>query len=290
MTADTLMDRAHGLAGRPAESTGISDTDFATIRDLLFQQAGIALTPAKKALVCSRLFKRLQATGLDTYGAYFALLMSGNDGAELQIAIDLLTTNETYFFREAEHFSMLAALAEKADRQRTFRVWSAACSSGEEVYTIAMTLAELSRTARAPTWEVRGSDLSTRVLETARQGHYTLARTGDMPPALLKRYCLYGTGQYEGTLLVDSTLRDRVEFAQINLIEPLPRLVPFDVIFLRNVLIYFDPPVKRKVVTQLLDTLRPDGVLFIGMAETLSGVIDGLVSCGPGAYRMERRS
>lgn len=271
------------------ELNGISDMDFATIRDLLFQKTGIALTSGKKALVCSRLFKRVQAAGLDSYGGYFARLKSGQDPAELQIAIDLLTTNETYFFREPQHFDMLAELAAKADRASTFRVWSAACSSGEEVYTIAMTLAEQSRLARAPAWEVRGSDISTRVLAKARAGHYGRERTDGIAPALLKRYCLYGTGPYEGTLLIDRSLRDKCEFAQINLIEPLPQLVPFNVIFLRNVLIYFDPPVKRKVISQLMQALTPDGVLFVGLAETLGGVVDGLVQVGPGAYRLERR-
>ncbi len=271
------------------ELNGISDLEFATIRDFLFQKVGISLTASKKALVCSRLFKRVQALRFESYGAYFDLLKSGKNQAELQMAINLLTTNETYFFREAKHFEMLASIAEKADRSRIFRVWSAACSTGEEVYSIAMTLADMTRTGNAPKWEVRGSDISTRVLESARTGHYSFDRTEDIPADFLKRYCLRGTGPYEGTLLIDRTLREKTEFAQINLIEPLPKLVPFDVIFLRNVLIYFDNPVKLKVVSQLISNLTPEGVLFIGMAETLNGVIEGLVSVGPGAYRLDRR-
>lgn len=268
---------------------GLSDADFALVRDWLLDQAGIALTGAKKALVCSRLYKRVQETGLDSFGAYFALLQSGRAPAENQIALNLLTTNETYFFREPEHFSALAALARAADPGRPFRVWSAACSSGEEVYTIAMTLAELARSGVLPQWEVRGSDLSTDVLDMARLGHYPRSRCEGIPAPLLKRYCLYGTGPYEGTLLIDRALRERVEFAQINLVEPLPPLVPFDAIFLRNVMIYFDLPVKRLVVSQLIQALAPAGVLYIGLAESLNGLIDGLVSCGPGAYRLERR-
>ena len=271
------------------ELNGITDLEFATIRDWIFQKTGIALTPAKKALVCSRLFKRVEAARLNSYGAYFAQLLSEDNPAEIQIAINLLTTNETYFFRESKHFDMMAEIAQKADRSGTFRVWSAACSTGEEVYTIAMTLAELGRLNKVPKWEVRGSDISTRVLDVARTGHYSLSRTDDIPPELLKRYCLCGTGPYEGTLLVDRSLREKTEFAQINLIEPLPKLVPFNVIFLRNVMIYFDLPVKRKVVEQLVSTLTPDGVLFVGLAETLNGVVEGLVQIGPGAYRMERR-
>ncbi|MEN9866068.1 MAG: hypothetical protein RL748_1658, partial [Pseudomonadota bacterium] len=205
-------------------------------------------------------------------------------------AIDLLTTNETYFFREPKHFDMLADIATKATKDHIFRVWSAACSTGEEVYTIAMTLQELTRQGRCQNWEVRGSDLSTRVLQQAVSGLYGMDRLDGLPQEYLKRYFLRGSGPYEGSILVDKVLREKTEFAQINLIEPLPELVPFDVIFLRNVLIYFEAPVKRKVIGQLMSALMPDGVLFVGLAETLHGIIDGLVQIGPGAYRMDRRS
>lgn len=271
------------------ELNSLTDREFVVIRDLLFREAGISLTLAKKALICGRLFKRVQAYGLTCYGDYFSLLLTGKHPDELQTAVELLTTNETYFFREAKHFGMLSDLAERAPRGHVFRVWSAACSTGEEVYTIAMTLAELNRKGRGPGWEVRGSDINTRVLEQARTGKYSMDRTHDIPPDFLKRYCLRGTGPYEGTLLVDKTLRSKTEFAQVNLIEPLPQLVPFDAIFLRNVMIYFDLPVKRKVVEQLLSVLAPNGVLFVGMAESLNGLFSGLISIGPGAYRMERR-
>lgn len=271
------------------ELNGLSDLEFVAIRDFLFQQAGIWLTPGKKALVCSRLFKRVQSCQLDSYGAYFELLKSGKNHPEQQMAINLLTTNETYFFREPKHFEMMASLAQQVDQSHVFRVWSAACSTGEEVYTIAMTLAELERTGRVQRWEVRGSDLNTQVLQVARRGHYSLARTEEVPADFLKRYCLCGTGQYEGTLLIERALRAKAEFAQINLIEPLPQLVPFDIIFLRNVLIYFEVPEKRKIVSQLMLNLTPQGVLFVGLAESLNGLLDGLVSIGPGAYRFDRR-
>lgn len=271
------------------DMNGLTEREYAVIRELLYDRAGISLGPSKKALVAGRLFKRVQLLGLSSYGEYFDRLLSGKAPDELQTALDLLTTNETYFFREPKHFEMLEELATKATKAKTFRVWSAASSTGEEAYTIAMTLQELSRKARCPNWEVRGSDLSTRVLEQARNGLYTMDRIGGIAPELLKRYFLQGTGPYEGQILVDKVLRDKTEFAQINLIEPLPDLVPFDVIFLRNVMIYFDPPVKRKVVTQLLSRLTPEGVLFVGLAETLNGIVDGLVSIGPGAYRVDRR-
>lgn len=269
---------------------GISEREYLLIRELLLKHTGISLGPGKKTLVTGRLFKRLQSLRIATYAEYFERLASGKYPEELQIALNLLTTNETYFFREPKHFGMLEEIAAKAARDQVFRVWSAACSTGEEVYTIAMTLQELARKGSAPKWEVRGSDISTRVLEHARNGLYGLDRTEGIPEELLKRYFLYGTGPYEGKILVDPDLREKTEFAQINLIEPLPQLVPFDVIFLRNVLIYFEPEIKRRVVTQLLANLTHDGVLFVGLAESLNGLIEGLVSIGPGAYRKDRRA
>lgn len=270
------------------ELDGLTEREYSVIRDLLFKQSGISLGPNKKALVSGRLFKRVQTLGLQSYGDYFAMLLTHPD--ELQTAIDLLTTNETYFFREAAHFTVLSEIASKASKDHVFRVWSAACSTGEEVYTIAMTLQELTRKGQCQNWEVRGSDLSTRVLRTAVSGLYGMDRLEGIPIDYLKRYFLRGSGPYEGSILVDKSLRQKTEFAQINLIEPLPELVPFDVIFLRNVLIYFDAPVKRKVITQLMSAMTHDGVLFVGLAETLNGVVDGLIQIGPGAYRIDRRS
>ncbi len=272
------------------EINGLTAREYIVIRDLLLKNSGISLGPSKQTLVTGRLFKRLQALGIATYGEYFERIASGRYPEELQTAINLLTTNETYFFREPKHFSMLEEIATKATRDHIFRVWSAASSTGEEVYTIAMTLQELTRQGKCPQWEVRGSDLSTRVLDHARTGVYSTDRTGGIPDDLLKRYFLYGTGPYEGKILVDKVLRDKTEFAQINLIEPLPELVPFDVIFLRNVLIYFDVDVKRKVVGQLISNLTPDGVLFVGLAESLNGLFNNIVSIGPGAYRKDRRA
>jgi len=271
------------------ELNDITDREYVVIRELLFRQSGISLGPGKKTLVVSRLFKRVQAHGLASFGDYFTALKTGAIPGELQAAIDLLTTNETYFFREPRHFSILEELVDRVPRRSVFRVWSAASSTGEEAYTIAMTLQELRRKGRSPDWEVRASDLNTRVLQQAKSGLYSMARTESIPGDLLKRYFLRGTGRYEGKILIDRKLREKTEFARINLIEPLPDLVPFDVIFLRNVLIYFDTPVKRKVVIQLLSKLKPDGVLFVGMAENLSGLVDGLVSIGPGVYRRDRR-
>ncbi len=271
------------------EFNDISDREYAVIRELLYSHTGISLGPGKKTLVISRLFKRLQAYELSSFGEYFAALKAERFPGELELAIDLLTTNETYFFREPHHFDLLKKLAEGSPKTSSFRVWSAACSSGEEAYSIGIMLQEIRRMSFKLDWEVRASDISQQMLEQANSGLYDIERSETIQEDLLKRYFLKGTGRYEGLMLVARTLRDNIQFARINLIQPLPELVPFDVIFLRNVLIYFDTLTKRRVVGQILTKLKPDGVLFVGSAESLGGVIPGLVNIGPGVYRQDRR-
>ncbi len=261
----------------------ITDTEFARFQRFIFDAAGITLSPAKKALVCGRLSKRLQAHRFESYGDYFQFLSSDRAGDEVQTAVDLLTTNETYFFREPKHFDMLRTLAlEAAGRAQPFRVWSAASSSGEECYSIAMVLADCLGQA---SWDVTGSDISRRVLQKARAGHYPLERTRNIPPAYLKRFCLRGLGEQDGTLLVERALRQRVNFAHVNLNAELPRLGTFDVIFLRNVMIYFNGETKRQVVARVLSLLKPGGHFFIGHSESLNDISTAVQQLAPSIYR-----
>ena len=263
----------------------ITDTEFTRFQRFIYDAAGITLSPAKKALVCGRLSKRLQAHRLESFGAYFELLSSGRAGEEVQTAVDLLTTNETYFFREPKHFDLLREFAtEAAGRPQPFRVWSAASSSGEECYSIAMVLADRLEASQTP-WDVVGSDISTRVLSRARTGHYPLERTRNIPTAYLKRYCLRGHGEQEGTLLVERKLRNRVNFAQVNLNTDLPRLGTFDIVFLRNVMIYFNGDTKRQVVARVLSVLKPGGHLFIGHSESLNDISTAVEQLAPSIYR-----
>ena len=263
----------------------ITDTEFGRFQRFIFDAAGITLSPAKKALVCGRLSKRLQAHSLASFGAYFDLLSSGRAAGEVQTAVDLLTTNETYFFREPKHFELLRELATQArGRPQPFRVWSAASSSGEECYSIAMVLADC--LDASPTgWDILGTDISTRVLRRARTGHYPLERTRNIPPAYLKRFCLRGHGEQEGTLLVERALRNRVNFAQVNLNADLPRLGSFDIVFLRNVMIYFNGDTKRQVVARVLSALKPGGHLFIGHSESLNDISTAVDQQAPSIYR-----
>jgi chemotaxis protein methyltransferase CheR len=262
----------------------ISDTEFGQFQRFIFEAAGITLTDAKKALVSGRLARRLNVCEVSSYGEYFRLLTSGDAPLEFQTAVDLLTTNETYFFREPKHFEFLRQDIERGTlRSRSsLRVWSAAASSGEEAYSTAMLLEDC---LPGRSWEVIGSDISASVLERARAGHYSMDRISHFPPGYLQRFCLKGRDAQEGTLLVQRALRNKVRFSRVNLNEPLPHLGAFDVIFLRNVLIYFSMETKRKVVARVLNILKPGGYLFVGHSESLIEVTDAVEPVAPAIYR-----
>ncbi|MYM21364.1 SAM-dependent methyltransferase [Duganella sp. FT135W] len=262
----------------------ITDREFVQFQRFIYDAAGITMANGKQALVSGRLAKRLAHYQLDSYGDYLRLLESRAQPAELQMAVDLLTTNETYFFREPKHFALLRELAQEArDKNRTLRVWSAASSSGEEAYSISMVLADVIGEDAA--WEVLGTDISTRVLQSARRGHYPMERASQMPPAYLKRFCLKGQGSEAGTMLIERGLRQRVQFQHLNLNAPLPKVGTFDVIFLRNVMIYFNLETKRQVVARLLAQLRPGGYFLIGHSETLNDINDSMTAVAPSIYR-----
>ncbi len=261
----------------------LQDQEFAKFSALIHRIAGISMAPSKKPLVSSRLAKRIKHHGLNSYGDYFRLITSAPGKDELQVAVDLLTTNETHFFREPKHFDFLRQHIVPARRKGVaLRVWSAACSSGEEPYSIAMLLDDL---LGAEPWEVLASDLSTRIVDKARSGLYPMERLPEIPKPYLSRYCLKGVGEFEGTLLIDKSLRERVRFLLHNLTEIPPRLGEFDVIFLRNVMIYFDQQTKQKVVSQLLPLLRPGGYFLVGHSESLNGVTDRVRPVAPAIYR-----
>lgn len=235
-------------------------------------------------MVASRLAKRLNYYDLASYGDYFRLVKSSEYPAEFQTLVNILTTNETYFFREPKHFEYFCDEVLKSWRNNEhFRVWSAACSSGEEPYSLAMVMAE---NLGMRSWEVLASDLSTRVLDNARAGVYLMDRLEHMDGRLLEKYCLKGVRSQEGFFKVDAKIRNRVTFEQINLKAPLPpNLGRFQVIFLRNVLIYFDQNTKTQVVENLLNALKPGGYFFISHSESLHSVTDKLQMIKPSIYR-----
>lgn len=264
----------------------ITDSEFNSFREFIYDQAGISLSDQKKSLVISRLSKRLRHYSLSSFEEYFNLVTSSSQQDERQVAIDLLTTNETYFFREPKHFDFLEKeILSQWQGKRTFRVWSAASSTGEEAYSIAMLLDDK---LGSRSWDIFGSDISHRVLKRAQQGCYQQNRIDGIPKEYLQKYCLNGMGEYKGSLLIDKKLRQKVTFSPINLKKPLGDLGPFEVIFLRNVLIYFDEQTKNQIIRQLVEKLHPNGYLFIGHSESLKEIDVGLESVAPTVYRRSR--
>lgn len=261
----------------------ITDAEFAQFQALLRGITGIHLSEFKKTLLVARLSGRLRARKARTFTEYYKIIRHPLETEELQLAINHLTTNETFFFREPEHFQVVKDFIGSLRPLPTpFRVWSAASSSGEEAYSLAMVLGDVLGGAK---WEVIGSDISTRVLDRARAGLYPLERNGGIPKDYLHRFCLKGQGAQEGMMLIGKQLRERVHFAQVNLNEPIPDLGRFDLIFLRNILIYFQNDQKRKVVEAVLPKLQPHGLLIVGHSENLMGISDRVKQVRPTVYR-----
>lgn len=261
----------------------LSDADFRLFQQLFYDAIGLHLSDQKKMLVTGRLSKRLSDLGLPGFRAYYKLLAEDTGGAEMQRAIDLITTNETFFFRESKHFDILRKeIIPARTPGQPLRVWSAACSTGEEPYSIAMVLHSALGNSG---WELMASDISTRVLQKAQQGLYAMDRIDGIAPELLKAYCLRGRGEYEGKLLIDKNLRDRVQFTQLNLMNIPADVRGFDLVFLRNVIIYFDSETKERVLNAICSRLRPGGWLFLGHSESLTGMKVPLVTVSPSVYR-----
>lgn len=259
----------------------LTEQCFAQIALWLHAQTGIHLSVQKKMLVSGRLLQRLRVLQLISYDAYFQRVLQ--DKPEAQIAINLLTTNETYFFREEAHFALLQELLENKTISASLRIWSAACASGEEPYSIALLLASL--VGLGSGWKIDASDINTDVLQLAEQGVYPLSRAARIPVPLLRQYCLKGVGKDDGYFRIEQQIRDHINFHYWNLLQPKEYDGGYDVIFLRNVLIYFDNKIKNHVLTQLRRHLKPGGFLMVGHAESLQGQISGIESVRPGCYR-----
>jgi chemotaxis protein methyltransferase CheR len=275
-----------------AELAPLDDRSFARFRALIHREAGIALADGKRALLVSRLGRRLRDLGVPSFAAYFELVLA--DPAELVRMLDAVCTNETQFFREPRKFELLAgplcdawlAEANAGRRPRRARVWSAACSTGEEPYSLAMVL--LDRLAPAGwTVEIMATDLSTRALAHARRGIWRLDRTAGIPVRLRDTWFLAGTGPQAGNAKAGPELRDVVRFARVNLADPdaWPPGDPFDAVFCRNVLIYFDRATRVRTLSALARRIAPGGWLFLGHAESLTGTGLGLTSVMPAVYR-----
>jgi chemotaxis protein methyltransferase CheR len=266
----------------------LSDRDLMRVVKLVYQRAGINLNEGKRELITARLQKRLRTLGLSQFGQYLDLLERDSAGAEMTLFLDALATNHTSFLREPQHFELLKSrvIPEQLQRAGTphIDIWSAACSTGEEPYTLAMTLAETMPNG-AEGFKMLASDLSTKALAAARSATYKLDRVKDVPIDQLRRYFERGMGAQEGLARVSASLRRQIEFAQLNLIEITNLGRDFDVIFCRNVMIYFDLPVQQRVVSMLERHLRPNGYMFISHSESLNGVSHGLRWIAPAVYQ-----
>lgn len=260
----------------------LSEPAFDAVVEMFHRVSGIRLAPSKRQLVVGRLQKLASDKGYASLDDYVAgVVRGGADREELVKVVDRLTTNETYFFREPQHFTFLEEWLGARRPSRDIRIWSAASSSGEEAYSIAMLLTD--RVGPAG-WEVVGTDLSTAMVDAARRALYPMDRARQMPEGYLRRFCMKGQGPYEGQLLVNRAVRERVRFLSANLMQPLPEIGQFDIVFLRNVLIYFDPPAKKDIVQRILPLIKPGGYLFTGHSESLSNLQLGLTTVRPAIY------
>lgn len=261
---------------------------FRALCDVAYAQAGIKLTDEKLALVSARVGKRLRALNLQSEEQYLEVLRR-NDGHELVEFLDVISTNFTSFFREPAHFDRLTAElgAALARGQSTFRVWCAASSSGEEPYTIALVLEELFG-SRGLDWKVLATDISTRVLAMAKRGRYREQQLKTVRRDYLARHFtrVVDPGDDEAHYDVSPQLKQHLTFARLNLAQPpYPMRGPFDAVLCRNVMIYFDAPVRQALVSELERLVRPGGLVFVGHAETLSGLSTGLEVVVPSVYR-----
>jgi chemotaxis protein methyltransferase CheR len=260
---------------------------FEKFKTLIYEKSGITLGPQKVALVSARVGKRMRTLGLAEHGDYLQRLYDDTTGTELVQLLDAISTNVTSFFRESAHFDFLGeALAQwRGQGQRRFRIWSAASSTGEEPYTIAMTALEALKEP-AIDLKILATDISTRVLEVCRRGQYAHARVEPVPPALLHKYFQKQQNGHDPVYEVTEELKRLVKFGRLNLsTPPFPMTGPLDVVFCRNVMIYFDEAVRRRLVGEVERLLKPGGFFMIGHSESLTGLTNRFRIIKPSVYR-----
>lgn len=290
----TAQSSAHRSAGRMAvdDYMTISDHEFRQLREFIHAHTGIALSEHKRALVCARLAKRLRYHGLQCYADYFSLLTQADpEGEELVAMINSITTNKTDFFREPHHYRFLAEEVfavhrQDPNRERPMRIWSAATSTGEEAYSLAMTALESMPSFNAKDVRILATDIDTNVLSHAREGIYTMEQAKCIPEALLHRYFWKGQGKHEGQVMTKPVLKALIQFNWLNLqSDPWPMHALFDVILCRNVLIYFDKPTQLKLFERMGSVLKKNGYLMLGHSEAMHGVSDIFRPVGHSIYQ-----
>lgn len=284
----SLLDKITG--NRSAVGTGrqaMTNQELAVFQRILYDQSGIVLTANKRALVESRVNQRLRLLGMSCFSQYLQYLEEDKTGEELVHLIDVISTNVTKFFREPDHFELLDRKVEEwaARGQKRLRFWSAACSTGEEPYTMAMTLHPLQVKHKLDLM-ILATDISTRVLAHAQQGVYPAERLASVPDSLRKRYFAPGFGQQAGQFTISEKLKKMVMYRRLNFtVFPYPIKGVFDVIFCRNAMIYFDRDLRNRMVVEFARLLRPGGILMIGHAETLIGMEKKYRTIKPSVYQ-----
>lgn len=281
---------AEGIAGavRPLR---ITDQEFRRFSALIRRETGIALGDHKRELVCARLGKRLRRYGYATFTEYYEHLLDHDpDGHELLRMLNAITTNKTEFFRDERHFAVLrsAILAPPVigrGAPRRLRIWSAGCSSGEEAYSIALTVLDALGQGGARDVRILASDINTEMLAKARDGVYAVEQVARVPAGLRAKYFVRGAGTSHAMVEVGPRVRELVTFRRINLTEGCAIRTPLDGIFCRNVLIYFDRALQQRCVTRFVELLRPGGCLFLGGSESLLGLRPELRNLGDCVYR-----
>lgn len=271
----------------------LSELEFSRYRRLIYEKSAIHLGPAKKALLEARLGRRLKELGMESFSAYYDYVTADQSGEELSRLLDRVSTNETRFFREPRQFEFLErhilpqwmTQANGGARARRIRVWSAGCSTGEEPYSLAMLLLDHFPISGAWRLEIIGTDLSRRAIHAAEKSIWPVAKAAEIPQRYLKQFMLEGIGSQEGYMKAGPEIRSIVRFQALNLNdEHYDITAPFDLIFCRNVMIYFDAAARARILDRLLDFLAPEGYLFVGHAESLSGLSHRIGHVVPTVY------
>jgi len=277
------------LGGGGTNDIVLSDAEFSRICELVREHSGIALSDAKRQMVYGRLVRRLRALRLPSFAEYLRLLERG-DPVELEEFTNAITTNLTSFFRESHHFDylsqqLLPAIAPAARASGRLRIWSSACSTGEEPYSIAMVMREKQELFNGVDAKILATDLDSNVLATAQAGVYPAERLSQMAPWRVKEFFSEGTGSFQGSVKVSPALQQLITFKQLNLMHDWPMRGPFDAIFCRNVVIYFDLETKRRLFRRMAEMQRPGAILFLGHSENLYRLSDQYELVGRTIYR-----
>lgn len=273
------------LAEKTLREYAFAPRDFELVKRMIYARAGIALAGNRQEMVYTRLTKRLRATGSLDFSEYLNRLDRNAEDQEWEAFVNALTTNLTAFFREEHHFPILAEHIKSRRNGQTMKLWSSAASTGEEAYSMAMTMVEAFGSIKPPV-RILATDIDTNVLATARRGIYTTERLENMSPARIKRFFLKGNGRQAGFVQIKQELRDMITFRQLNLLDTSwPLYGKFEAIFCRNVMIYFDKPTQYRILQRFTPLLGQEGLLFMGHSEIFAHTADLIRLCGRTVYK-----